>query len=153
MQRTKKEIYALIQRGETFHLECKKAQGGLPSSLWESYSAFCNTDGGVILLGVKEFEDKHFEVVGVDDDTQLIKGFWDAIHNPEKISTCVLAESDVRVVSCDGKKVIVIDVPRADRKARPVHIGTNAFEGTFRARLEQSLWRVEEVGILTTDDP
>jgi len=36
----KEDIYALIKKGETFHLECKKAQGGLPSSLWESYSAF-----------------------------------------------------------------------------------------------------------------
>ena len=44
MQRTKQDIFALIKKDETFHLECKKAQGGLPSSLWESYSAFCNTD-------------------------------------------------------------------------------------------------------------
>lgn len=38
-------------------LEEKKAEGGLPISLWESYSSFANSNGGVIILGVGEHQD------------------------------------------------------------------------------------------------
>ena len=42
---------------ENNRLEAKKARGGLPNSLWDTYSAMANCYGGVILLGVIERED------------------------------------------------------------------------------------------------
>ena len=36
--------------GERVTLECKKATKGVPTSLWDTYSAFANTYGGIILL-------------------------------------------------------------------------------------------------------
>ena len=39
---------------ESYDLEFKKCEGGLPRSLWESYSAFANSEGGTIILGVSE---------------------------------------------------------------------------------------------------
>lgn len=53
---TARQIERLVKRGEVVHTECKDASGGLPDSLWESYSSFANTDGGVILLGVREVD-------------------------------------------------------------------------------------------------
>lgn len=60
----------IISEGERVTLECKKAQRSVPNSLWDTYSAFANTYGGTILLGV--YEDmtetdpvKRFEITGV----------------------------------------------------------------------------------------
>ena len=48
------EILELLKYGEHINLECKKAESNLPKSIWETYSSFANTDGGVILFGVEE---------------------------------------------------------------------------------------------------
>ena len=51
------KIMETLQKGERVTLECKKAQSSVPNSVWETYSAFANTNGGLILFGV--YEDVH----------------------------------------------------------------------------------------------
>ena len=64
--------------------EVKKANAGLPTSLWDTYSAFANCYGGVIILGIKENKDGSWITTGLQDVTKLLKNFWDTINNRTK---------------------------------------------------------------------
>ena len=122
----------LLSRGETNRLECKSAKGGFPKSFWESYSAFANMDGGTIVLGVSEPRKGTFVVEGVERPAVLVKTLWDSVNNPEKVSANVLFDRHVRIGTLEGRPVVAVDVPRADRVDRPVYVGRDVFRGTFR---------------------
>ncbi len=51
-------ILEAAQVGETTDWEFKSARGGFPGSFWETYSAFANTDGGIVILGAREDDSK-----------------------------------------------------------------------------------------------
>ena len=53
-------LRALISRGETSEAEFKSARGGFHSSFWDSYSAFTSTDGGPMVLGQVEKNNRFF---------------------------------------------------------------------------------------------
>lgn len=113
-------------------LEAKLAKGGVPASVWETYSAFANTEGGTILLGVAEHPDGGLDYVGVPNPDVLIKKFWDGVNNPAKVSANVLSSGDVLLINIDGASVVRIEVPRANRQLRPVYVGKDRERGTFR---------------------
>lgn len=116
---------------EDNRLEAKKATGGLPESLWETYSAFANTLGGVILLGVEEYDDKSLHLVDLPEPEWLIGDFWDTINNPRKVSQNLLTDKDVTVHQIDGKHIIVINVPQASKSEKPIYINGNPFSCTY----------------------
>lgn len=128
---TKDDIKRLLAESETDAVEFKKAKGGVPASFWESYSAFANTDGGIIVLGVAESDGKR-TIVGVSDTDKMIADIWNAANNPQRVSANVLFNHQTYKVKCGSKVVIVVEVPRAERTERPVYVGRDVFRGTFR---------------------
>lgn len=134
------EIKQLLLQGEHISLECKKAKAELPKSVWESYSAFANTIGGVILLGVDENRketniSKRFNITGVDEPKKLISDLWNTI-NSNKVNRNILLDSDVEFVPVDGKQVIYIHVPQADWRMKPVFINENPYKGAYKRNHE-----------------
>lgn len=67
------DISAILSAKEQVNIEAKLAKNGLPHSVWETYSSFANTFGGIILLGVDENkETKELVPCGVDHPDQMI---------------------------------------------------------------------------------
>ena len=118
--------------------EVKKANSGLPSSLWETYSAFANCYGGVIILGVAKNKDGTWRTTGLKstDRDKLLKHFWDTINNRKKVNVNLLSDQDVEIYEKDEDTIIVIYVPMANREQKPVYINDDIFGGTFRRNHE-----------------
>lgn len=116
------EIKRLVAKSENAAVEFKRARGGVPADFWPSYSSFANTDGGVIILGVREKDGKR-EVEGLPDVEKTMADIWNAVNNAEKISANVLFNESVYPVEVDGKWLVVVEVPRAERTVRPVYVG------------------------------
>ena len=126
------DLNHLEQYRENNRIEAKKALGGLPRSIWETYSAFANTLGGIILLGVEEYKDKTLHTVDLPDPEKLVKEFWDMVNNPNKASVNILTNKHVRIEEVNGDRIIVIEVPRAQRYYKPVYVDGNPVSGTYR---------------------
>ena len=114
---------------EDNRIEAKKALGGLPHSIWETYSAFANTIGGVILLGVEEWKDKSFHTVDLPDPEGMIAEFWTLVNDPKVVNVNVLSPADVFVEVVNGDRIIAVCVPPAAKL--PVYINNDPLTGSY----------------------
>lgn len=153
---TEKEILASLKYGEKINLECKKAESKIPNSVWETYSSFANTDGGLILFGVEEHlkekdPEKRFTLESINNPQQRLTDFWNTI-NSVKVSTNILVDSDVGICKVRDADIMWINVPQADYKAKPVYINENINKGTFKRNHEGDYHcTVEEIKAMLRD--
>ncbi len=117
---------------EDNRLEVKAANGGLPSSLWDTYSSFANSYGGCIICGVVERKDGSWKTTGLRNLSKLKKDFWDTVHNKKKVSLCIVSENDIEEYTVGDDVILVIKVPRATRFQKPIYINNDVFGSTFR---------------------
>jgi predicted HTH transcriptional regulator len=130
------QLLERLEAEESLEVEFKTAQGGLPSSIWETVSAFANTSGGWIILGVAESDDGAPVIKGVGDASAQLKAFYDGIRSPQRISYPVCGAGDAAITTVDGKDLIVIRIQAAPRRERPVCTKGNAYTGTYVRRHE-----------------
>ena len=152
------DLNHLEQYRENNRIEAKRALGGLPHSIWETYSSFANTLGGIILLGVVEHKDKTLHTVNLPDPEELVSEFWEIVRNPRLTSVNILSANDVRIEEVNGDRIIVITVPRAERFYKPVYVDGNPVntyrrsgEGDYRCTQEEYQAMVRDAAYATQD--
>ena len=132
-------IIAAFPQFEGSEIEYKSAKGGFPASFWDTYSAFANTEGGLIVLGVREDEAGNFTADGlpVKQARKLQQDFFSTQNNRGKISLDLLSDRQVRLLPVPeqvDQYVLAFDVPRANREQMPVYKGQDPFTGTYKRR-------------------
>lgn len=121
---------------ETWQVECKLAQGrdgegALPEDIWETYSAFANTQGGDIFLGLRELGPGDYELAGIPNPQKVQREFLEGVNDTRIVSANVLCIDSVAILQIDKRNLIHINVPRAAVYLRPVYIGSDALNGSY----------------------
>ena len=142
-----KDITTLLLMGERINFETKKAENSIPKSVWETYSAFANTIGGYILLGISEQKGREgnllYTTTGIKNPEKLKKELFDTL-NSDKVSTNILTDTDEEVVEYEGRCLLSIHVPQADYRQRPIYINENLNKGTYKRNHEGDYHCTEE---------
>ena len=127
----------LLNQTECDDIVFKSAAGGFPSSFWETYSAFANTDGGTIVFGVKETNGK-FSLNGLSEEQieKYKKDFGNGVNNPSTISCNLKNENNVRDAEYKGYRFLLFFIPRASKDQRPVFKTTDPYNGTYKRNYE-----------------
>ena len=112
--------------GDMQDVEVKSAAGQLPKSLAETLSAFSNTSGGVLVLGLSE-KDGFAPVEGFNARTMQ-----DALGQmcTDKMEPPVRASIDV--VDYDGAPVVVATIPEMPPHLKPCYVKARSlYDGSF----------------------
>lgn len=101
---------------DTAQVEVKRASGGVPLNLPTTLSAFANTEGGVIILGIDE--SSGFATVGVPDPAGAQRAVANMAHSMDP----PLRRIATQVMLFEGKNLVVVEVGALEQELRPSRI-------------------------------
>lgn len=114
----------------------RDGKGELPKDFWKSYSAMANTKGGWIILGIKE-KANTFSIIGIEDIEKIKRDLFNLLNNKDHISqNLIQTEDSIHILNLQGKNVMAVYVPQANRKQKPVHLTRNPYGNTYRRENE-----------------
>jgi ATP-dependent DNA helicase RecG len=126
-----KQIYEELNSGEGLRTEFKEAWNKLPADLFETVCSFLNTDGGIIILGVKD----DGEITGIEPASvkKLKIDLANLSNNPQKIDPpYLLFPHDFEI---NSKTIIAVQVPLSSQLHKTGgEIFLRSEDGDYRAR-------------------
>ena len=120
---TKNELINRLKDIEWEDFEVKEATKSLPKNIWETVSAFSNTAGGWIVLGVKEINGD-FEIVGLNNIEKMESDFLTVLRGEKFNSKLLVTSEKYKIASLD---VLAFYIPLSNKK--PVYF--NSRKNTF----------------------
>lgn len=134
----------ILKLQERDNIEFKKCSSELPKDFWETYSAFANTNGGYIVLGISETKPYNFEVSGIKNYHKILDDLFNTAASKEKVNHNLLSDDKVIVETKDGKQILVIYIPELPINQKPLFVNDNIKNtyirknsGDYRASIEE----------------
>ncbi len=117
---TRETLIKKLEDIEWEDFEVKEAHAELPKNIWETVSAFSNTSGGWIMLGIKQ-AGKKYEIKGVANPEKLEQDFINTLRG-DKFN--VKIRPLCRKYNFPEGTVLAFYIPLSDKK--PVYYNTQA---------------------------
>jgi predicted HTH transcriptional regulator len=106
-------------------------RGDVPKDFWPTYSAMANAHGGLVILGIQE-KSGVFTVAGLKDNNKVRSDLFNNLNNPRKVSVNLLSDADAQEVILEGQAVLILSIPQAARKDKPVYLNGQPLGNTYR---------------------
>jgi len=90
----KAELLKRLSDIEWDDFEVKEARSDLPKSIWETVSAFANSSGGWIVLGVSQ-TGKRFNICGVEKPEKVEQSFTTVLRSRSKFNVLINPECKI----------------------------------------------------------
>ena len=116
---TKEQLLIRLGGIEWDDFEVKTAKNELPKNIWETVSAFANTIGGWIILGVSQ-KGQTFVTTGVDNAEKIEQDFTTVLRSGNKFNQPLVFKSQKFEVNSK----IVLAFYIASSKVKPVYINS-----------------------------
>ncbi|MFA5879836.1 MAG: RNA-binding domain-containing protein, partial [Candidatus Margulisiibacteriota bacterium] len=139
----KTELLQKISTAEWSDIEFKEASKDLPKSIWATVSAFSNSDGGYIVLGVKETAKDRFIPVGVESIDKIQNDFITTLRS-NKFN--IQLSSKGEIIEIEGKKLLIFKIPPMPRQAKPVYFNNDIRNTYIRLGSTDQHCSKEEIG-------
>lgn len=135
------------QGSDDGEVEAKACAGGLSASIWDSVSAFANTNGGLLILGLSE-SDGFMPADGFRID-EVIAQFMSGCSqsNPEAAKVSPIPPFDLKRDEYKGKPLLLIKIPELAQEMKPCYVKSKGLIGGSFKRIDDRDERLSSVEV------